>query len=164
MKISPFFALAALFAVFITMPAAGQKENCTGTWKLDRDKSTIPPNSPLLIKIKVQVKGDSLLTLRVYDTGDGNEYPFDENVTLNGKEYELNIYGMPRKTKAVAGETDGIITVESVTTFEGSTGPEDFVSRETWKPDKGNNSLSISYKNKSPEGEAEGTLFFTMEE
>jgi hypothetical protein len=164
MKRSLLFAFAVICAIFITLPAAGQKENCTGSWKLDREKSTIAPSTPLLIRIKVQVKGDSLLTVRVYDTGDGQEYPFDENVTLDGKEYELNVYNMPRKTKASVNESDGLITVESVTTFEDSNGPQDFVSKETWKADKETNLLSISFKNKTPDGEAEGILYFTKEE
>lgn len=164
MKKSLLFAVAVICTLIISLPSSAQKEYFSGSWKIDRDKSQIPAYTPLLTKLKVQVKGDSLLTVRVYDGGDGQEYPFDENVTLDGKEYQLTIYDMPRKTKASYTEADGVITVESVTTFDNGSGPEDFVSKETWKTDKENKAFVMAYKNKSSQGEAEGTLLYTREE
>src|SRR5512143_2832491 len=94
------FLVLVICAIVFTLPASGQKDDYTGIWKLDREKSMIPEYTPVLLKLTVTVKGDSLLTERVYDTGDGSEYPFEENVTLDGKEYNFNVYNMPRKTKA----------------------------------------------------------------
>jgi hypothetical protein len=123
----------------LKLPATGQKNDYSGVWKLNRDKSTVPLSPPVLIKITVQIKGDSLLTERIYDTGDGEGYPFNENVTLDGKENNLNVYNnIPGKIKASLTEKDGLINVESVSTFEGSNGPEVYVSKEIWKIEKSN--------------------------
>lgn len=143
---------------------SGQKADFTGTWKLDRTKSTILQDSPTLIKLNVQVKGDSLLTERTYDTGDGQEYPFTENFTLDGKEYEITIYDMPRKSKAIWSGTEGVLNLESKTTFSGPNGTDDFVSKETWKVDKANNLLTITFKNSTSAGESEGAFFFNKSE
>jgi hypothetical protein len=158
------FLVLVICATAFTLPVSGQKDDYTGIWKLDREKSMIPEYTPVLLKITVNVKGDSLLTERVYDTGDGSEYPFEENVTLDGKEYNFNVYNMPRKTKAVISDQDGLINLESTTTFEGSNGPEDFVSKEVWKVDKAAGIMTVSVKNKTSMGENEGSYAFVKGE
>lgn len=152
------------FAVTSWIPAQGQKTNFNGTWKLDYTKSSLPEYTPLLTKITVQIKGDSLLTERVYDTGDGQGYPFKENIKLDGKDFPITIYDMPRKTKGSWSEQDGTLNIESVTTFSGDAGTEDFISKEVWKVDQGNKSLTISFNNKISAGEADGTFVFTKAE
>jgi hypothetical protein len=164
MKKNFFYVIAVLCAISLTVPVAAQKDDYNGIWKLEREKSVIPEYFPVLVKITVTVKGDSLLTERVYDTGDGSEYPFNENVTTDGKEYENNIYNMPRKTKAFFSESDSLLNFESTTTYEGSTGPDDLNSKEIWKTDKATNTFTISFKNKSAMGENEGSFFFVRSE
>ncbi|HOW08909.1 MAG TPA: hypothetical protein PLX08_03810 [Bacteroidales bacterium] len=148
--------LAMLLSAGISHRASGQKPDFSGKWKLDATKSNLPEYTPVLTRINVIVKGDSLLTQRFYDTGDGQEYPFVENLTIDGKEYSITIYDMPRKTKATVSGEDGSFCIESVT----STGSGDFVSKETWKTDPGNKVLTISFKN-TMEGN-EGTGLFTL--
>ncbi len=138
--------------------ASAQKGDFNGTWRLDPAKSTLAEYTPILTRIDIRIIGDSLLTERYYDTGDGQQYPFTENLTLEGKEHSITIYEMPRKTKAVWSESDGTLVVESVTTFMGDMGTQDFVSRESWKADKTKNSFTISYKNKMGSAESEGAL------
>ena len=104
-RIASFIFLISLFMA-VTVTANGQKSDFQGTWKLDRTKSTLPANLPTLIGITISIKGDSLLTERVYDSMDGQEYPFTENLTLDGKESGITIYDMPRKTKAVLADQD----------------------------------------------------------
>jgi hypothetical protein len=157
-------AIVVFCAVALTIPASGQKEDYSGIWKLVREKSVIPEYFPALIKITVNVKGDSLLTERVYDTGDGSEYPFEENVTLDGKEYNINIFNMPRKSKAVINDQDGLLNFESTTTYEGSTGSDDLNSKEIWKVNKDSSTFVISFKNKSAMGENEGSFLFVKGE
>lgn len=164
MKICLIFTAFVFCAIAFTLPAAGQKDDFTGVWNLNREKSVIPEYTPVLIKITVTVKGDSLLTERVYDTGDGSQYPFEENVTLDGKEYNINIYNMPRKSKATVSDPDSLLNFESATTYEGSAGPDDMITKEIWKVDKENNTFTISFKNKSAMGENEGSFFFTKNE
>lgn len=152
------------FAIVISNQASGQKDDFTGTWKLDMTKSTLPEYTPILVRINVKISGDTLLTERYYDTGDGQEYPFTENLTLDGKEYNITIYDMPRKSKASWSDQDKSLLVESTTTFYGDSGAEDFISAETWKADNANKTLAINFKNKAMGGEAEGVFFFNKAE
>jgi len=152
------------FAVASALPVAGQKTDFNGSWKLDRTKSTLAENSPVLVRIDVTIKGDSLLTERYYDTGDGQEYPFTENVTLDGKEYNITIYDMPRKTKALWSVQDSGVNLESTTTFNGDSGTEDFISKETWKADVANKILTINFKNNISASETTGVLLFNKSE
>lgn len=142
----------------VTVSATGQKTDFQGTWKLDRTKSTLPANLPTLIGITVKISGDSLLTERVYDSMDGQEYPFSENLTLDGKELRFTIYDMPRKTKAVLADQDATLNLESTTTFNGPDGAADFLSKESWKVDKATNTLSINYVNSISGNEEKGVF------
>jgi hypothetical protein len=148
--------LVLIFSNYVT----GQKADFTGTWKLDSTKIPVTGNFPVMTQITINIKGDSLLTKRLYDTGDGQEYPFDENLTLDGKECTMIIYEMPRKSKANWMEKDVVLTLESTTTANGSNGPADFKSVETWTVDNINNILTISFKNNSYAGEVTGAFIF----
>ncbi|MGB8490612.1 MAG: hypothetical protein WCE64_06095, partial [Bacteroidales bacterium] len=77
------FMLTASVLMLFSLSSFGQKNDFSGKWMLDRTKSTPTENSPILVRLTVQVKADSLLTERVYDVGDGSEYPFNENVALD---------------------------------------------------------------------------------
>jgi len=155
---------ALLFIMVFTIASltlvSAQKNDFSGTWKLDRTKSAILEYFPTLVRIDVQIKGDSLLTGRTYESGDGQEYPFTENLTLDGKEYKITIYEMPRRSKATWSEADGTINIESSTTFTGSNGSEDYISKEIWKVDKANNAMTVSFKNAITAGESEGILVY----
>jgi len=148
MKRTMLFVLLMAFAITSTLTVSAQKSDFNGTWKLDRTKSTLVEYTPTLARIDIKISGDSLLTERYYDTGDGQEYPFTENLTLDGKEYSMTIYDMPRKIKAVWSEQDGSVIVESITTFMGDMGSQDFISKEAWKVDKTTNTFTISFTNK----------------
>lgn len=158
MKKSFFFILLMAFALF-SFSVSGQKDDFNGSWKLDQTKSTLPEYTPVLVRIDIKIKGDSLLTERYYDTGDGQLYPFTENVTLDGKEYNITIYDMPRKTKATWSDQGGL-TVESTTTANS----EDFKSNESWKADPANKTLTISFKNSMSAGEAAGAFVLIKSE
>lgn len=148
------------FVFASAIPVAGQKTNLAGTWKLDRSKPGLSEYSLLLVDLNVLIKGDSLLTKRTYATGEGQEYPFTENVTLDGKECKITIYDMPRKSKAVWSEPDGVLNLESTTTYNGSNGSEDFISKEVWKVDNANKTLTISFKNSSSAGQSDGAFIY----
>lgn len=158
------FVLAAVFTMGFTFELSAQKTGFNGKWKYDPGKSIVPEYTPVLTRIEVTVKGDSLLTERYYDTGDGQEYPFTENLTLDGKEYKIIIYEMPRKSKATWSEAEGAIIVESVTTTNDYSGPQDFISKETWKADPKNKTLVISFKNVMAGNAAEGLFHLVRTE
>lgn len=159
-------SLSFLFVLFLsaTLTVSGQKSDFNGTWVLSRAKSTLPENQPVLGKITINIKGDSLLTERVYDGEDGQEYPFSENLTLDGKELQLTVYEMPRKIKAVLSDQAATVNLESTTTFNGQGGLSDFISRETWKVDKATKTLIINYKNTMSGEESNGDLVFVKSE
>jgi len=158
MKRIKLFMPVMVLTIFSSFLASAQKDNFNGTWRLNPGKSTLAEYTPVLTRINVRITGDSLLTERYYDTGEGQEYPFTENVTLDGKEHSITIYEMPRKTKALWSENDGTLVVESVTTFTGDMGTQDFVSKEAWKVDKINNTITISFTNKMGDMGSEGAF------
>lgn len=142
------------------IPAMAQSSSFTGEWKLNREKSNIQDSQLILTKIKIQVKSDSLLTTRTYETGDGSEYPFVENLTLNGKECKITIYDMPRTTKATMSKSDGTILIESSTTFYGNGGEDNLVAKEIWKIEDGGKTLSFVFTNSMSAGSSSGTHYF----
>lgn len=158
MKRTMLFVLLLAFAIASSLTVSAQKSDFNGTWKLDRTKSTLVEYTPILTRIDIKITGDSLLTERYYDTGDGQEYPFTEKVTLDGKEHSMTIYEMPRKIKALWSEQDGSVIVESTTTFMGDMGSQDFISREAWKVDMTSNTCTISFTNKLGENGSAGAF------
>jgi hypothetical protein len=155
MKKTALFIFTIVFAIFFSIQSSAQKADFNGSWKLDMTKSTLPEYTPVLVRIEIQIKGDSLLTQRHYDTGDGQIYPFTENLTLDGKEYNITIYEMPRKSKASWAEQSGSVVVESTTTTNES---GDFISKEEWKANAADKTLTISFKN-SMSGQESSGLF-----
>ena len=158
-KLTLFLIFGVIFFGY-SSTLTGQRTGFRGLWKLDMNKSTLIEYTPKLIKISVQLIGDSLFTERTYEGGDGQEYPFNENVTLDGKEYNITIYDMPRKAKASWSDADSAIIIESTTMFTGDMGTDDFISVETWKTDNSKQKLTITFKNKTSGGESEGIFVF----
>jgi len=129
-KILLHISLIAVFTAF-AFDASCQKSAFSGTWKLDRTKSVLPEYISVLTQITVKMKADSILTERYYDVGDGQEYPFDENLPLNGSNVSINIYDMPRKANVTWSDKDNTVNLTSTTTFYDSGTPIDFNSKET---------------------------------
>ena len=154
-----FIPLMVLTIIF-TISANAQKSDFSGTWKIDRTKSVLPEYTPILTKITVNLKTDSLVTKRFYDVGDGQEYPFDEKLPLNGTNVSITIYDMPRKANVTWSDKDNTVNLTSTITYYDSGSPVDFNSKETWKVDQAN-TLTISFVNKSSQGESAGQFFFT---
>ncbi len=152
--------ILSLLAFLFSNNAYGQNHGFNGTWKLDMSKVPVTGNFPVLTKIIINIKGDSLLTERFYNTGDGQEYPFKENLTLDGKEIMLTVYDMARKSKATWKEKDVVIIHDAITTANASNGPVDFKSTETWSVNSENNILTISFKNMVFTDESTGTFTF----
>jgi len=154
-----FIPLMVLTIIF-TISATAQKSDFSGTWKIDRTKSVLPEYTPILTKITVNLKTDSLVTKRFYDVGDGQEYPFDEKLPLNGTNVSITIYDMPRKANVTWSDKDNTVNLTSTITYYPSGSPVDFNSKETWKVEQAN-TLTISFVNKSSQGESAGQFFFT---
>ena len=140
--------------------ATGQKVDFSGDWTLDKEKTVLANSQILLSKISIKITSDSLLTLRVYESENGDEYPFVENTTLNGNESKIVIYNMPRRSKAYWSDKDESLIFESVITYTGNNGTDDISMIETWKIDKERKILTIDYTNKSSGGEYSGTNYY----
>jgi hypothetical protein len=159
MKKNPVFILIIILIVSSFIPVVAQNGNFTGEWKLNKEKTVLPDNSLFLSKITIQLKSDSLLTVRVYENSNGEEYPFEENISFDGKDCKIVIYDMPRTSKATK-EADGSVNVESKTTFQGSNGEDNLIAKEVWKVDNDTKMLVLNYTNKSSGGEVPGTSYF----
>jgi hypothetical protein len=158
MKTKSFFTL--LLLLIITAPCvSGQSSNFSGEWKLDKEKTVMANDQLFLSSVTIQLKSDSLLTTRVYSNG-YEEYPFNENLSLDGKDCKINIYDMPRSSKASRSTSDGSLMIESKTTFYGNSGEEDLIAKETWKVDSEGKVLTINFTNKMSAGEFAGTSYY----
>ena len=153
MKTKSIFGFLFILFFIASFSAQAQNSALTGEWKLNREKTVLADNQLFLSKVIIQVKGDSLLTTRVYENGNGEEYPFEENLTLDGKDCKVTIYEMPRTSKASRVNSDGSILIESKTTFTGNNGQEDLLAKETWKVDNESKMLIIDFTNKMSAGE-----------
>jgi hypothetical protein len=151
-----------LFLFFILPSISGLAQNTgfSGEWKLNREKTILADSRLFLSKVTLNVKGDSLFTTRVYENENGEEYPFDENLRINGQECKLVIYNMPRATKATWADTDGSILIESKTTFSNDNGEDSLLAKEAWKINNDGKMLSVYFTNKMSAGEVSGTSYF----
>jgi hypothetical protein len=153
--------LSGLFLLFL-LPAFtiyAQKAEFSGEWKLNKEKTVLSDNQLFLSGITIQLKSDSLLTTRVYENGNGEEYPFDENLSLDSKDCKIVIFDMPRTSKATQAN-DGAIMIESATTFNGNNGTEDMTAKETWKIEDGGKMISMEFSNKMSGNESTGKYFY----
>jgi hypothetical protein len=160
MKTKKKFIFLILLTLAFTGIAVAQNANFSGEWKLNKEKTVLAENQLFLSKVTIELKSDSLLTKRVYENPNGEEYPFDEKLSLNSKESKIVIYEMPRTSKASRSKADGSITIESVTTFNGSNGEENLTAKETWKVDKEGKLLTIDFTNRMTAGETIGTNYY----
>jgi hypothetical protein len=149
-----------LMILLLSSSIFGQESSFTGEWKLNREKSVQTNNQIFLSRINIKLKSDSLLTSRVYENANGEEYFFDENLSLDGKDCKIVIYEMPRTTKATRSNTEGYLVIESTTTFNGNNGEENLISKETWKVDNDGKTLTIDFSNKMSGGETTGTNYY----
>lgn len=130
-----------------------------GQWKLNKEKTVLQGSQIFLSKLTIKVSGDSLLTTRTYENADGQEYPFVENLSLDGKESKIIIYDMPRITKATRSASDGALMLDSNTTFYRDGQETVLNSKETWKIEPGDKLLTISFTTKMADREFPGTLY-----
>ena len=159
MKTKKFRLYFTLLLAFTTFSLQAQEPGFTGEWKLNKGKTVLQGSQIFLSKLTILVKGDSLLTNRTYENADGQEYPFVENLSLDGKESKIVIYDMPRTTKATRSASDGNLILDSTTTFNRDGQETVMNSKETWKVDPGSILLTISVITKMADREFPGTLY-----
>jgi hypothetical protein len=154
-----FIALSMLF--FLSgLTILAQKSDFSGEWKLNKEKSVLADNQLFLSGITIQLRSDSLLTTRVYENGNGEQYPFQENISLDGKDCKIVIFDMPRTSTATVSNADKSLMIASTTTFNGNNGPEDMTAKETWKVDAEGKMLNLEFTNKMSGNETTGKFFY----
>jgi hypothetical protein len=159
MKTRNFRLIFTLLLVVTAFSLQAEEPGFNGEWKLNREKTVMQGNQIFLSKLSIKVAGDSLLTTRTYENADGQQYPFVENLSLDGKESKIIIYDMPRTTKATRSASDGTLVLDSNTTFYRDGQETVLNSKETWKVEPGEKLLTISFTTKMGDREFPGTLF-----
>jgi hypothetical protein len=154
------FSLVVLLIISTVVFAGDKKSNYSGTWTLNKEKTPSVGGQIFLSKINFILKNDSLLTVRTYENNNGETYPFNENLTMDAKEYKIIIYEMPRKSKAYWSEQGSSLVIESTTTFTRDGSPQDLLSKETWKMDENGTSITVDYTTTLSTGVFNGTYFF----
>lgn len=160
MKTKSIFTLLTILFFLSSSAGFAQKPDYSGEWRLNKEKTVLADNQLFLTRITFQLKSDSLLTTRVYENGNGEEYPFDENLSLDGKDCKIFIYDMPRTTKASRSDVDGSIMFESSTIFNGYNGTDTLSAKETFNTDNEGKILTMKFTNKSSAGEITGTNYY----
>lgn len=164
MKTKKCFSLVILLFIAAAIFASDKNSSYSGVWKLNREKTPSANGQIFLAKISILLKKDSLITVRTYENTNGETYPFNENLTMDGKEHKIVIYEMPRKSKAYWSEQAKSLVIESTTTFTRDSGEENFISTETWKTDEAGTSLTVDYTTTLSSGTFKGTYYFTKGE
>jgi len=154
----------SLFLFSVTEFAYSSNVNFSGEWILDKEKTELSESPLFLSKITVTQKEDSVLTTRTYMNEYGEQYPFDEEITINGEEKEIVIYEMKRRTAAHWSEDGKSLLITSKTKYYGDTGEEEFSVEETWSLDEEGMILSIGYTTNSVYGTNTGTYFYKKAE
>ena len=160
MKTKILLSLLTSLIITISASAGDGKPAFAGNWKLDRTKSSTTGSSLFLSAINIKVQNDNLLTERVYENSNGENYPFNENLTLDNKEYKIVIYEMPRKSKAQWSEKENSLMIESNTIYNGNSGEQNINTIETWKLSQDGNQLIYDFVTKTSEGSLKGTYYF----
>ena len=82
-----------------TLGLAKGKVDMSGDWSIDREKTEALGNQIFLAGIQITHKKDSLITVRTYENEYGEQYPFNEKLTLDSKEHKITVYEMPRTSQ-----------------------------------------------------------------
>jgi hypothetical protein len=153
-------SVAVFLILYFAVLSCKGKVDFSGAWIVDRQKADLSQSNLFLAKIEVSQVKDSLITVRTYENEYGEQYPFEETLTLDGKEYKIIIYDMPRISAARWSEDKKSIIVDSHILFNTDYGALEIESTETWTLTENGRVLSLYYTSKSEEGEFEGAFLY----
>jgi len=149
-------SLLSLLAVALLLTGtvvAEDKPDFSGDWVLDREATDLAGSNLFLAKITIVQTGDSLLTVRTYENRDGEQYPFNEKLTLDGKEYKIIIYDMPRTTAAMWSEEGIELLINSSVVYWTDNGEEQMDIAEVFMLEDKGARLKIDSSSKTPSNE-----------
>ena len=154
----------SLFLFSISASAFSGNVNFSGEWILDKEKTELTESPLYLSKIKISQEENGMQTTRTYTNQYGEQYPFDEEITVEGEEKEIVIYEMKRRTSARWSEDGKSLIINSTTKYWGNSGEEEFIIEERLSLDKTGKILSIEYASDSVRGKDSGTNFYKKSE
>ena len=144
--------LRILFLIILLIPvqikiSVAQNVNYSGEWKINKEKTGSAGDYQYsLVSIKINLSKDSLLTTRVYENANGEEYSFVENLSSDGKESDITVFGMPRTSKASVPGKDGFVYVESTIVVNS----EKRTTKEVWSIESDGKTLTVSFTTITP--------------
>ena len=159
-------SIPALFLCLFSFTASafGGDLDFTGQWKLDKEKSEMSDVPLYLSQIKITQEGNNLQTTRTYSNQYGEQYPFDEEIVVDGKDREITIYEMKRSTTSSWSDDGKSLLIKSITKYYGNSGEEEIVTDETWNLlDKGK-AISVKYSIVTVNGKYSGTNHYVKAE
>ena len=110
-------------------------------------------------KLTVKQEGNSLSIERLAKTRSGEDFTFEEKLTLDGKECENTIFERTRKSIAIWSDDGKSLTISSKMVFN----EFEISTVEIWRLIEEGKSLSIDYKSTSSRGERKGTYIYDKE-
>lgn len=157
--------ITATLVICLTLSLFAKKPvDFSGSWKLDVANTEMGDSQLWLEEIVVTQTKDSLLSERTYQNENYETFPFTENLTLDGKEYDIVVYDIPRKTSVTVSEDKMQLVVTSQITFWGDNGEVTIPMVETWSLKEKGKVLSMDYASVSPDGEFKTVLNYKKAE
>jgi hypothetical protein len=158
----PYLMMLTILCVALSLAAAEQKANFSGTWILNNEKSQLGEGGGWMLTTKITAKQDeSAISIdRSITRRSGEESIFSENIGLNGKESQNNMEGRQKTSVATWSEDKTTLTISSKTVFEREGTKMEITSVEIWKMLEGGKVLSIDYTSQSPRGERKATYIY----
>ena len=153
-----------LFLFSFTAFASGGDVDFSGEWKLDKEKTEMSSMPLHLSHIKITQNGNSLQTTRTYSNQYGEQYPFDEEILVDGEDREILIYEMKRSTSASWSEDGKSLLIKSITKYYGNSGEEEILTEETWGVQDKGKTISVQYTVNTVNGNYTGTSYYTKTE
>jgi len=161
--------LMTLFSVVVLLFGIGfvfaedDEIDFSGEWILDLEKSEIPEGrggrrGRAAMKMVVMQEENKLVVESTSTNRDGEERVRKANYTLDGKEWENEMYRTTRKSTAEWSEDGKSLEINTKATF--SRDGEDFTvnMKNTWSLDNGN--LIIDSFRSTPRGDRESKLVY----
>lgn len=136
----------------------------SGIWMLDKDLSEGVNNQLFMGSISIELKGDSLTTIRNYETEWGESYPVKETLSLDGREYSQTAHGLPRKVSGKPSADGKSLILNVYVRWNGDSGPIDINTVETWNIDQDKTVLTLEFESSWSGGENQGMRYYNKSE
>jgi hypothetical protein len=137
------------------------KVNFSGEWSLNEDKSDLGEGGGRFMSTKLVVKQEAG-KISIERTGQGRDGEFTrtEEITLDGKENELEGFGdTMRKVTANWTDEGKILTISSFMEFYREGNSIEITTKEVWTL-KAESTLSVASSMTSPRGERSSNLVY----